>query len=81
MEHDYYRNSTQRTYWNKYTEEEEECTGFMDVPINDTITGRMINHPSVWSDCSVKDFRKAYKAKNWGNTCFKGIIIQNYKIY
>ena len=81
MNHDINDDSSYRTYIDKFTNEEEDCSGFMDSALEDPNTGEITNHPSLWSECSVNDFRKAYREKKWGTNCFKGILIGLAKIY
>ena len=76
MFHDFddFRNKdgTQRKYVNSSIEADAECTGFMDYRIKFRNNDTIIEPPTMWSPCSVNDFRMSYEQKEWG-TCFEVI--------
>ena len=57
MLHDFVR--SEPDYPCRSTPTEVCCNGFMNYG----------DHPNAWSDCSIRDFRKAYNDMNWQDDC------------
>ena len=81
MFHDFVKSDGSNRYLLDSSKKEVvKCSGFMDSPVTDPKTNKIVsNPPKRWSGCSVHDFRKAFKDEGWdkifkiqNSTCFVG---------